>query len=155
MNMPSCHMHGPEHHIMVGCALLTAYRNAGGDVDLHTALAEMHKRAKQVPGGACGFWGCCGAGVSAGIFVSIITGATPLKKQEWALANLMTSKALERIANCGGPRCCKRDSFLAISAAVDFVKENLGIQMELPERILCGLSPLNNECLGKDCPFNR
>lgn len=29
-----CHMHGPEHHIMVGAALLTAYKNAGGDIDL-------------------------------------------------------------------------------------------------------------------------
>ena len=25
MDMPFCHMHGPEHHIMVGAALLTAY----------------------------------------------------------------------------------------------------------------------------------
>ena len=30
MNMPFCHMHGPEHHVMVGAALLTAYKNAGG-----------------------------------------------------------------------------------------------------------------------------
>ena len=29
MAMPFCHMHGPEHHVMVGAALLTAYRNAG------------------------------------------------------------------------------------------------------------------------------
>jgi len=27
MSMPSCHMHGPEHHTMVGSALLTAYKN--------------------------------------------------------------------------------------------------------------------------------
>ena len=27
MSMPFCHMHGPEHHVMVGAALLTAYRN--------------------------------------------------------------------------------------------------------------------------------
>jgi len=155
MELPGVHMHGPEHHFMVGAALLAAYHNSGGGIDLRPALEEMLRRGKQVPGGTCGFWGCCGAGVSSGIFVSIITGATPLKKQEWALANLMTSKALERIANCGGPRCCKRDSFLAIAAAVDFVKENLGVQMELPERIQCGFSPLNNECLGKNCPFNR
>ena len=32
MNLPFCHMHGPEHHIMVGAALLTAYKNAGGDI---------------------------------------------------------------------------------------------------------------------------
>ena len=30
MEQPFCHMHGPEHHIMVGAALLTAYHNAGG-----------------------------------------------------------------------------------------------------------------------------
>jgi hypothetical protein len=28
MAMPFCHMHGPEHHVMVGAALLTAYHNA-------------------------------------------------------------------------------------------------------------------------------
>ena len=33
MDMPFCHMHGPEHHVMVGCALLTAYFNAGGELD--------------------------------------------------------------------------------------------------------------------------
>ncbi len=31
MSLPTCHMHGPEHHIMVGAALLTAYKNAGGE----------------------------------------------------------------------------------------------------------------------------
>ncbi|MGN1192744.1 MAG: DUF5714 domain-containing protein [Dorea sp.] len=28
--------------------------------------------------GACGMWGCCGAAVSAEIFMSIITKANPL-----------------------------------------------------------------------------
>ena len=32
MALPFCHMHGPEHHVMVGAALLTAYRNAGGEI---------------------------------------------------------------------------------------------------------------------------
>ena len=41
MHLPFCHMHGPEHHVMVGAALLTAYRNAGGRIDLHSALIEM------------------------------------------------------------------------------------------------------------------
>jgi len=56
MALPFCHMHGPEHHIMVGSALLTAYKNAGGDIDLKSALAEMQSRSRQVSGGACGFW---------------------------------------------------------------------------------------------------
>ena len=29
MSMPFCHMHGPEHHVMVGAALLTAYKKQG------------------------------------------------------------------------------------------------------------------------------
>jgi len=51
MAMPFCHMHGPEHHVMVGAALLTAYRNAGGDIDLPAALTEMMNRGKSVPAG--------------------------------------------------------------------------------------------------------
>lgn len=57
MSQPFCHMHGPEHHVMVGAALLTAYKNAGGEIDLSAALIEMMNRGKSVPGGACGFWG--------------------------------------------------------------------------------------------------
>ena len=63
---------------MVGAALLTAYQNAGGKVDLEKSLLEVQRRGKGVPGGACGFWGACGAGISSGIFISIITASTPL-----------------------------------------------------------------------------
>ncbi len=41
MGQPFCHMHGPEHHIMVGAALLTAYKNAGGAIELQPALAAQ------------------------------------------------------------------------------------------------------------------
>lgn len=51
MAQPFCHMHGPEHHVMVGSALLTAYKNAGGEIDLPEALLEMMNRGKAVPGG--------------------------------------------------------------------------------------------------------
>ncbi len=127
MSLPFCHMHGPEHHVMVGAALLTAYKNAGGDIDLSTALVEMMNRGKSVPGGACGFWGACGAGISSGMFISIISKSTPLAKEPFALSHRMTSAALGRIGEIGGPRCCKRDSFLSILAAVDFVEENFGM----------------------------
>lgn len=147
-----CHMHGPEHHIMVGAALLTAYKNAGGEIELSRALLQMINRGKQVPGGVCGFWGACGAGISSGIFVSIITEASPLSGKQWGLANKMTSKSLERIGSIGGPRCCKRDSYIAILSAIDFVKENMGIEME-KEKIVCIHSDDNNQCLHEKCPF--
>ena len=154
MAMPFCHMHGPEHHVMVGAALLTAYKNAGGDIDLPGALAEMMNRGKNVPGGACGFWGACGAGISSGMFVSIISRSTPLAVEPFALSHQMTASSLGRIGEIGGPRCCKRDSFLSILAAIGFVKEHFGVEMETHE-VVCGYSPQNNQCIGKRCPFSR
>ena len=138
---------------MVGAALLTAYRNAGGRIDLHSALIEMMNRGKSVPGGACGFWGACGAGISSGMFVSIISKSTPLTNEPFALSHQMTARSLARIGDVGGPRCCKRDSFLSILSAVDFVKEHFGIEMEKPE-VVCRYSSQNNQCIGKRCPFS-
>lgn len=152
MTLPFCHMHGPEHHVMVGAALLTAYKNAGGNIALYDVLVEMMNRGKRVPGGACGFWGACGAGISSGMFISIILGSTPLTNEPFALSNKMTSESLKKIGEVGGPRCCKRDSFLSILAAVDFVGENLGVSMEKTEPV-CGYSSLNNQCIGGRCPF--
>lgn len=154
MDMDFCHMHGPEHHIMVGSALLTAYKNAGGELDLEGALLEMQNRGKSVPGGACGFWGACGAGISSGMFVSIITKSTPLSTTAWGLSNRMTAYALQKIGEVGGPRCCKRNSYLAIQAAVEFVRENLGVEMEECD-VRCNRSSQNNQCLGKKCPFSK
>ncbi len=154
MALPFCHMHGPEHHVMVGASLLTAYKNAGGEIDLKKALNEMRNRGQGVPGGVCGFWGACGAGISSGIFVSIISGSTPLARQPFGLSNRMTARSLEAIGSVGGPRCCKRDSYLSILSAIDFVKEHFGVEMEKP-RIVCGFSSKNNQCLGKGCPFSK
>lgn len=152
MRMPFCHMHGPEHHVMVGSALLTAYKNAGGDIDLPATLMEMQSRGRKVPGGACGFWGACGAAISSGMFVSIISKSNPLAGEEWGLSNLMTSASLAAIGRIGGPRCCKRDSYLAIETAVDFVYKNFGIKME-KHKIICEHYEKNNQCIKTRCPF--
>ena len=154
MLLPQVHMHGPEHHVLVGLALLTAYQNAGGSLDLDAALQEMVRRGKQIPGGACGFLGCCGAAVSAGTFMALATGSTPLSGPAWGLANQTTAEALRRIGAIGGPRCCKRDSFLAIGAAVDLCAAHLGVEMDRPDRLVCLFYHRNPECLDTRCPFN-
>ncbi len=154
MALDFCHMHGPEHHVMVGSALLTAYKNAGGEIDLEKALLEMQSRGKKVPGGACGFWGACGAGISTGMFVSIVTGSTPLANEAWGLSNKMTSSALGAIGEVGGPRCCKRDSYISVIKAVEFAKDHLGVLMELG-KIECIHSAQNNQCIGTRCPFHN
>ncbi|MCR5588186.1 MAG: SAM-dependent methyltransferase [Bacteroidales bacterium] len=155
MSQPWCHMHGPEHHVLVGAALLTAYNNCLPDtsrLDLRELLPEVISRGQQVPGGACGYMGACGASISTGIFMSVVTRNTPFSTDTWRLCNLCTSRALEQVALNGGPRCCKRDSYLSILAAVDFVKENLGVEMEKPE-VRCSRSQINEQCIGKKCPF--
>ena len=152
MSMPFCHMHGPEHHVLVAAALLTAYRNSGGEVDFDHCISEIMSRGRNVPGGVCGFWGTCGAGVSTGIFISVISGSNPLAEKPFALSNLMTSRSLNSIGTIGGPRCCKRDSYLAITEAIQFVKENLGVEME-SSKIVCGYSPRNAQCIKERCPF--
>lgn len=152
MRLPFCHMHGPEHHVIVGSALLTAYKNAGGEIELSKALMEIKNRGSKVPGGTCGFWGACGAGISSGMFLAIISDSTPLAGRPFALANLQTAAALTAIGTVGGPRCCKRDSYLSILAAIDFVKEHYGVIME-KSPIVCGFSAQNSQCIGKRCPF--
>lgn len=154
MQDPFVYMHGPEHHVMVGAALLTAYRNSGGALDLAAALEEMHARGGEYPGGACGFWGCCGAAVSAGMFFSIALGATPLSEQSWGMANEVTARALAEIGKLGGPRCCKRNSFTAIRTTAAYVQEKLGIAMQLPEQIRCTFFRENEECLRGRCPYH-
>ncbi len=154
IGLPFCHTHGPEHHILVGASLLTAYHNAGGNMDLASALAEMQARGRKVPGGACGFWGACGAGISAGMFVSIVTGSTPLKVQPWGQSNKMTAAALMEIGQIGGPRCCKRNSYIAIIEGVRFAREELGVEMELGP-ITCTTAKANNQCIGDRCPFHH
>lgn len=152
---PFVHMHGPEHHVLFAAALVTAYANAGGRVnDRAAALQEVRTRGSQVPGGACGFWGACGAGIAAGIFVSVVTKSTPLAGRAWGLSNRMTARALAAIGKIDGPRCCKRDGYLAMEEAVDFVRQELGVEMTVTQPIQCGFLAANSECLGRACPFS-
>ena len=147
------HMHGPEHHFIVGASLLCAYSNTYGEVDLENALNAVISRGKKVPGGFCGMAGCCGAAVSAGIFLSVILKATPMSKEEWALSNRMTSRCLEAVSRLGGPRCCKRDSYTTILAAAEFLREELGKPLGVSDEILCSHFGDNAECLKVECPY--
>ena len=122
------------------------------EIDLEKALCEMQARGRQVPGGTCGFWGACGAGISTGIFLSIVNKSSPLNTEVWGLGNRMTSAALAKIGEVDGPRCCKRDSWLSILTAIDFAREHLGVQMKRTIPV-CNHSGKNNQCIGKRCPF--
>ena len=146
-------MHGPEHHYLVAAALIAACKNAGGDIDLVKCLAAARERAGKLPGGICGLWGSCGAGVASGIFVSVVTGAGPLSGREWSLANAMTARSLADIAQNGGPRCCKRNSWLAIQNGLWFAREYLDTAMAPQDTIVCEFYSKNKQCKGPECLF--
>jgi hypothetical protein len=156
MKKPQIKMHGPEHHFLVPAVILTAYYNTMkiNDEKKQDSLKKARERAEKILGGFCGFYGDCGAAVGTGIMMSILTGSTPLSKQEWRLSNLITAKSLFTIANHGGPRCCKRNSFLAITEAVEFLKEHFETTMSINKDYKCEFSSLNKECLAEKCPFH-
>lgn len=154
MKHPTVHMHGPEHHFLVPAVLITSYLNTLEQYNQKEENLNLaKKRAGKILGGFCGSHGVCGAAIGTGIFVSIITSSTPLSKKEWHLSNLVTAQSLLTIANHGGPRCCKRNSFLAICTAIDFVKDHFGVNMPYSRGKNCSFSHLNNECIQEDCPY--
>ena len=152
VRLKQVHLHGPEHHVLVPAVLLTAYRNNGGKIELETALQEALARGAQVPGGACGAWGMCGAAAGAGIFASIVLGSDPLNAAVWPVPQTLTAACLGRIAHVGGPRCCKRDGRLSIEEAARFSAETLEVPMPL-SAIACAYHAQNRECIKERCPY--
>lgn len=154
MAHPAVKMHGPEHHYLLPAVMLSVYYRITGKLDvLAVKLEKARKRSEMVPGGFCGSHGNCGAAVGSGIFMSLITEATPLSKEEWQLSNMATAKSLYSIAMHGGPRCCKRDVYFSIIETAGFVNEKFNISIPLDSAINCKFSKFNRECLYKDCIF--
>ncbi|WPD24709.1 MAG: DUF5714 domain-containing protein [Candidatus Electrothrix scaldis] len=151
-NHPSVPMHGPEHHAMVSGVILAAYRNNGGKIS-QDIISTGIDRGSNVPGGACGFWGCCGAAVGAGIAASLILEATPLKAGERQEALSFTARILAEIAGMKGGRCCQRDSWLALTHASRLSEEFFGLTLPAEGILRCGQYEKNRECMFADCPL--
>lgn len=148
-------IHGAEHHVLDGAALLTAFHNAGGAIELQTSLNELMKRGLQMPGATCGMWGVCGAVSSLGASLSIIDGTGPLSSDlSWGKHMEFTSKALCSLSRVGGPRCCKRDAFLSLQKAIEYIIENYNVRLE-SSRIECSFSKKNEQCIKEKCPFYK
>lgn len=146
-------MHGPEHHMLGGAALLTALHCAGALPDLAAALDELAQRAEQMPGATCGLWGVCGSASSVGAALAIWHGTGPLSSNTYYKDNLeLTSRALARIAQVGGPRCCKRNAFISLLTAAEFIAQKYRVTLPVHTPV-CGFSPRNAQCLHANCPF--
>lgn len=153
---PSLKMYGPEHHILVPLVILAMVKNLGLTKlnnekvqvqDFKTAL----KRASQIPGGWCGFFGSCGAGIGAGVAISVLTNANPSKAIERTYANKTVSNSLARIAD-NLEHCCKRSLKHAISEGIITISEILNENINFKPNI-CNFRILNDRCEQNKCPF--
>ncbi len=146
-------IHGPEHHVLDGASILTAFYHAGGSIDLRQALEKLMAEGLRMPGATCGLWGVCGAVTSIGAALAIIDGTGPLSEDgTWGKHMEFTSKALGELARVNGPRCCKRDAFLSFEEAIKFINENYAVELT-SQKISCGFSKQNEQCIKERCPF--
>ena len=149
---PAVPMHGPEHHAMMPGIILAVYRNCGGKNDTDIISAGIDRGSK-VPGGACGFWGTCGAAIGAGISAALILDATPLTPNPRHQAQAFTAKILSAIAEITGGRCCQRETWLALTHTARLSLDFFGIRMHAESALRCDQYMKNQECIRKQCPL--
>lgn len=90
-------IHGPEHHILDGACVMTAFYNAGGSVDLKKGLERLMEEGLKMPGATCGLWGVCGSVSSVGAALAIIEETGPLSQdQTFGMHMVCTSNALQK-----------------------------------------------------------
>ena len=156
MKHPNFKMYGPEHHVLTPAVILTALKNNqikkldGNEINLFD-IKEAIRRASKIPGGWCGFYGSCGAGMGSGIAISIFTGATPSTNKPRTLANQMTSRSLAQIAD-NLEHCCKRSVKLSICETLAFLKEKFNIELKYTYN-KCTFSDINDKCEKTKCPI--
>lgn len=144
---------GIEHHFLDGASFLAAYHNTVNDFNLKNAVELLKTRSVKMPGAMCGYWGICGSSASIGASLAIIHEAGPLSNNDFYKDNMeYTSTIIKKMSEIGGPRCCKRNAFLALQEVIDFVKRKYNIQLESSD-IKCEFSKFNQQCIKKRCPF--
>ena len=96
-------------------------------------------------------YGSCGAGIGTGVAISVFTGATPSKDIPRSLANEITSRSLNKIAD-NLEYCCKRSTRLSICEVLEFLKDRFNINLVYDYKN-CNFSDKNNKCAKEKCLF--
>lgn len=152
MKHPSFNQYGVEHHELVAPAVLSALRNNGQEHIAEGKIKAAIRRGNKIPYGGCGTMGTCGACVSAGIAVALFTGSNYLKDKERNLTLTSTAKALMKLTELGGPRCCKFSTYAGISSAWEIFRKDMNMDIR-PLRIQCDFKDKLSECHSDKCPY--
>jgi hypothetical protein len=154
MNSPVIMIHGAEHHFIIPAVLLTCVANA---LDARENLPEQLEITKErilneVPI-VCNFdLGLCGAAMGTGIFLSIYNNQSAATEDEWSLSNDIVASSLKKISDNISHRCCKRDTYLSLQAAAEYLKEKYAIELTLSEA-RCTFSLRNMTCRREECNY--
>ncbi|MCI5129144.1 MAG: hypothetical protein D3907_11735 [Candidatus Electrothrix sp. AUS3] len=151
-NHPAVPIHGPEHHALVAGVILAAYRNNGGKI-CQDIISTGIDRGSKIPGGSCGFWGCCGAAVGAGIAAALILESTPLKAGERQQALTVTAEILIEISRIKGGRCCQRETWVALTYISQHAERFFGRNLPIKTVLHCQQYEKNQECVYTSCPL--
>jgi MoaA/NifB/PqqE/SkfB family radical SAM enzyme/SAM-dependent methyltransferase len=146
-------VHGPEHHVLAPAAFLTAYRNGFGGLPQARIEAAID-RATALPGGTCAYWGACSAALGIGIAYATILQATPVSAEARAVTQMVVGKLLAELASISAPRCCRRESYLALKLGCELSGKYLPHALEAGGPPPCDQTKLNRECLGTGCPIH-
>ncbi len=154
MNSPVITMHGSVHHFIVPAVMLTCTYNFQDKSEL---LAEkldiaLERVFVETPSSCEYHNGTCGAAQGAIVFLSIFLDRDLNSEDEWSPSNALIADCLKRIADHGGPRCCKRDTYFAISATVDYLKDSFAIELPISDA-KCTFSLRNKSCGREECVY--
>lgn len=153
MSSPAIKMHGPEHHFITPAVLLTAMANLSGNKEGLLQKIELAETIAQSSFPACSWHlGTCGAALGTSIFFIIWKNLDPMNPSSWEESNTVVANSLKRISQHGTPRCCKRDSYIAIEETVEYLKENYNINLPISEA-KCIFSLRNRSCKLDDCIY--
>ncbi|HIH95989.1 MAG TPA: hypothetical protein HA348_00615 [Thermoplasmata archaeon] len=86
--------------------------------------------------------------------MSMLTKSTPFHDWERTKALQISSEAIKRIVELGGPRCCTLSTYTPLHLAVRELKK---MGYELPESKVTGRCKgyrLNDSCHGPKCPYH-
>lgn len=146
-------MHGPEHHPLVAAAFLIAYHNRHGEPSWPVILDTLQSAATQLPGGTCGFWGACSAGLAVGMAYCAILDSSPTDGAPRAAAHQAVGQIMARIGQYPAARCCRRECLLALQVACELSTTLLPHPLSTTYREPCAQAADNPECLGPSCPY--
>lgn len=155
MGFPGLPMLGCQHAYIAGGAFMAAVKNEGSRGITNSDIEEVFQRTeKQAHGGYCGLSGVCGIAPALGACFAVLTGSKCGTDQEQRTTMEAVTRITRAITDLTGPSCCKAYVWTSLDAAVNYLKESIGIVLPSGRSIICGYSGKHpHGCREERCPY--